>query len=126
MRSTLFTLATLALVALTKAFPTGSGTCNSNQTVIEGVPGQPMGTLKELGYSFAVKMENNNYIPGGPPVKFCVHGSTPFKGLLLYAVDKTPQRNHLGTWNIPAGQPYKILDLNCTGDPKGTITHSGM
>ncbi|RHZ46550.1 hypothetical protein Glove_615g28 [Diversispora epigaea] len=122
MHSILSMLVILALVALTTAFPNGSGTCNSNATVIGGVMGQPMGTLKtDLGYTFAVTMENNNYIPGGPPVKFCVHGKDPFKGLLLYALDVA--KNHVGEWLVPSTD-YKILNLNCLGDPKGTITHA--
>ncbi|CAG8512226.1 1075_t:CDS:2 [Diversispora eburnea] len=120
MHSIFFTLVILALIALTTAFPNGSGTCNSNQTVIEGVQGQPMGTLKELGYEFAITMEKNQYKPGGPPVKFCVHGKFPYKGVLLYALDK--DKNHVGSWKVQPG--HKILNLNCLGDKEGTLTHS--
>ncbi|CAG8749851.1 3646_t:CDS:2 [Dentiscutata erythropus] len=110
----------LLFAAVASAFPNGAGTCLSNQTIIEGVPNSPMGKLNaSLGYDFKVRMKNNNYVPKGPPVCFEITGNKPFKGLLLYALDSN--KNHVGQWVLRRGFQFKE---NCTGDPKGTLTHS--
>ncbi|CAG8478939.1 44034_t:CDS:2, partial [Gigaspora margarita] len=106
--------------AVASAFPNGAGTCLSNQTIIEGVPNSPMGKLNaSLGYDFKVKMKNNLYIPNGPPIFLEITGKKHFKGLLLYALDSS--KNHVGQWVLRHGFQFKG---NCTGDPKGTLTHS--
>lgn len=124
MRSLFYTLFISALVAVVSvsAFPDHSGTCISDATTIEGVPGSPMGKLvTTLGYNFQVKMSKNNYVPKGSPVKFTVTGKNTFMGLLLYAVDS--KKNHVGSWNTPTG--FKILtNPQCNGDPSGTLSHS--
>jgi hypothetical protein len=117
MRSIFYTLFISALVAVVSAFPNRSGTCFSNQTIIEQAVS--MGKMDStLGYNFQIKMTGNYYVPKGSPVQFSITGKTPFKGLLLYAVDS--QKNHVGSWDTPTG--FKIL--TCQGDPSGTLSHA--
>ncbi|CAG8735784.1 34139_t:CDS:2, partial [Racocetra persica] len=105
--------------AVVSSFSHGSGTCNSVQEAIEGVQNSPMGKLNSaLTYDFNLDLKKGYYVPGGSAV-LTVKGTQPYKGFLLYAVDSA--KNHVGSWSTPKG--YKILDLNCTGDPKGTISH---
>ncbi|CAG8586493.1 3205_t:CDS:2, partial [Racocetra fulgida] len=119
MRSILYVFIISFLVAVVSSFPNGSGTCNSIQATIEGVPNSPMGKLNSaLTYAFDLDLKKSNYVPGRSAV-LTIKGPQPYKGLLLYAVDSA--KNHVGSWSTPKG--YKILSLNCTGDPKGTITH---
>lgn len=126
MRSILYTLFISALATVASAFPTHSGTCLSDGPTIQGVTGSPMGKLvTTLGYNFQVTMKNNNYVPGGPAVKFSVTGKTAFMGLLLYAVDS--QKNHVGTWNTPKGYQYlgNLAGSPCKGDNgSSTLTHT--
>ncbi|CAG8666116.1 10860_t:CDS:2, partial [Cetraspora pellucida] len=101
------------------AFPYGAGTCLSDQMIIEGVAKSPMGKLNaSLGYDFKVCLKNNQYIPKGPPIFLEITGKKKFRGLLLYALDSA--KNHVGQWTPPHGFKFKT---NCTGDPKGTLTH---
>ncbi|CAG8716906.1 837_t:CDS:2, partial [Cetraspora pellucida] len=100
------------------SFPTGSGTCNSIQATIEGVANSPMGKLNTaLNYGFNLNLKNNHYIPGSSAI-LTLNGTQPYNGILLYAVDS--QKNHVGAWTVTKG--FKILNMNCTGDPEGTIT----
>ncbi|CAG8477243.1 35495_t:CDS:2 [Racocetra persica] len=74
-----------------------------------------MGLESDLGYEIT---SDNTYVPNGPAMQISLTGPTNFKGLLLYVADSSD--NHVGQWDVPSG--YKLK--NCTGDPKGTLTHS--
>ncbi|CAG8476291.1 13076_t:CDS:2 [Dentiscutata erythropus] len=120
MRAIFYVLIISFLIAVVSSFPTGAGTCLSNQTLIESVAKSPMGKLNALGYNFTLNLKNSHYVPGGKAV-LTITGKIPFKGLLLYALDI--KKNHVGSWTVP--KDYKLLNLtDCVGDPNATLTHN--
>jgi len=120
MRAIIYTVALAALATVSSAFPTGAGTCLSQQAIIEAVPKQPMGKLNpNLGFALDVGLTGGVYEPKGKSIQIKLTGKTPFAGALIYAVDQA--KNHVGSWDVPTGFQIKA---GCLGDPKGTLTHT--
>lgn len=97
----------LSMPLCARAFSDGSTDCAVPQHGFSASPGSG-------GYTLSVPATYQ----GGTPTTVTLTGTTPFKGLLLFA---TGAGGRAGTWQFPAG--YRGV-INCFGSDTNTLTHS--
>lgn len=97
----------LSMPLCARAFSDGSTDCAVPQHGFSASPGSG-------GYTLSVPATYQ----GGTPTTVTLTGTTPFKGLLLFA---TGDGGRAGTWQFPAG--YRGV-IDCFGSDTNTLTHS--
>jgi len=120
-RSAAMLLAALATApAPVAAFSSGSGTC-----VASAQTAAPMGIASPGSGGYSLQLQGpagvplNRYIPG-QPATLTISGTTPFKGLLLYAEDA--QGTRMGGFTSFNLLNYRLL-AECGGADDSTLTH---